>query len=149
MLHGLGCCPGIVEGTVQVVWDPTQVGGFAGEILVAKRTDPGWVLLFPAFRALLVERGSVLSHSAIVAREMGIPTVVGVTGLTDRLQSGQRVRMDGLRGTVEILSDSKSRAESNSMTAYPPPPSAFRTAPRPREKRRRKRPDLVRTSRMR
>jgi pyruvate,water dikinase len=105
VLHGLGCCPGIVEGIVQVVSDPTQVdGGFVGDILVAKRTDPGWVLLFPAFRAMVVERGSVLSHSAIVAREMGIATVVGVTGLTDRLKSGQRVRVDGLRGTVEILS---------------------------------------------
>ncbi len=105
VLHGLGCCPGIVEGTVQVVSDPARVdGGFVGDILVAKRTDPGWVLLFPAFRALVVERGSVLSHSAIVAREMGIATVVGVTGLTNRLKSGQRVRVDGLRGTVEILS---------------------------------------------
>ncbi|MHB8953000.1 MAG: PEP/pyruvate-binding domain-containing protein [Pirellulaceae bacterium] len=103
LLRGLSCCPGIVEGTVQVVLDPSQVDGFSGDILVAKRTDPGWVLLFPAFRAMLVERGSVLSHSAIVAREMGIPTVVGVTGLTDRLTSGQRVRVDGLRGTVEIL----------------------------------------------
>jgi pyruvate,water dikinase len=74
-----------------------------GEILVAPRTDPGWVALYPAISGLLVERGSVLSHSAIVAREMGLPTIVGVQGLCARLGAGQRVKMDGGTGRIELL----------------------------------------------
>ena len=60
---------------------------------------------FPAFSGILVERGSVLSHSAIVAREMGIPTIVGITGLTERLRSGQRIKMDGRTGTIQIVAE--------------------------------------------
>jgi len=101
-LSGIGCCPGIVVGTVQIVCDPSNAAGFHGDILVAERTDPGWVPLFPAFSGILIERGSVLSHSAIVAREMGIPTIVGITGLTERLHSGLRIKMDGRKGTIEI-----------------------------------------------
>ena len=73
-----------------------------GEILVAERTDPGWVPLYPSASGLLVERGSILSHSAIVAREMGLPTIVGLVGLTARVATGDRVRMDGAAGTVEV-----------------------------------------------
>ena len=105
-LSGIGCCPGVVRGTVQVVSDPASESGFEGDILVAERTDPGWVPLFPAFSGILVQRGSVLSHSAIVAREMGIPTIVGITGLTRKLQTGQRVVMDGHSGRVQIDPDS-------------------------------------------
>ena len=75
-----------------------------GEILVAPQTDPGWVVLFPSVGGLVVERGSMLSHSAIVAREMGIPAVVGVRGATTAIRTGDRVRLDGAKGTVEILS---------------------------------------------
>ncbi len=104
-LSGIGCCPGVVRGTVQVVNDPVSESGFEGDILVAERTDPGWVPLYPAFSGILVERGSVLSHSAIVAREMGIPTIVGIAGLTRQIKSGQRVVMDGHNGRVQIDSD--------------------------------------------
>ncbi len=103
-LTGVGCCPGIVSGIAQTIRDPASDTYFAGDILVAERTDPGWVPFFPAFSGILIERGSVLSHSAIVAREMGIPTIVGISGLTQRLKSGQRVKMDGRSGTVEIVS---------------------------------------------
>jgi pyruvate,water dikinase len=75
----------------------------SGEILVARQTDPGWVSLFPAASALVVERGSPLSHSAIVAREMGLPAVVGVAGATTELTSGDRIRVDGETGVVDIL----------------------------------------------
>jgi len=102
-LRGLACCPGVVEGVVKVVHSPADDMTMDGEILVAKRTDPGWVPLFPSASALLVERGSLLSHSAIVAREMGIPAVVGIVGLMTTLKSGMRVRMDGTAGTVKIL----------------------------------------------
>ena len=104
LLRGIGCCPGEVEQTVKVLRTPRDDLRLAGEILVAERTDPGWVPLYPSVSGVLIERGSILSHSAIVAREMGIPTIVGIPGLTNRLRTGQRVRMDGAAGTVEILS---------------------------------------------
>jgi len=100
---GLGCCAGIVEGTVRVVRDPRGVTLEAGTILVAERTDPGWILLFPSCAGLVVERGSLLSHSAIVARELGIPCAVSVPDATAWLQDGDRVRLDGAAGTVERL----------------------------------------------
>ncbi|MEB3222044.1 MAG: PEP/pyruvate-binding domain-containing protein [Candidatus Sericytochromatia bacterium] len=100
---GTPCCPGVVTGPTRLVRDPADAGDLAGEILVAPRTDPGWVALYPAISGLLVERGSVLSHSAIVAREMGLPTIVGVQGLCARLGAGQRVRMDGGTGRIELL----------------------------------------------
>ena len=104
-LHGIGCCPGTVTGTVKVVRQPSDNLHLDGEILVAERTDPGWVPLYPSVSGLLIERGSILSHSAIVAREMGLPTIVGIPGLVATLQTGQRVTMDGAAGTVQILSD--------------------------------------------
>lgn len=104
-LSGVSCCPGTVTGTVKVVGDPTDNLHLNGEILVAERTDPGWVPLYPSVSGLLIERGSILSHSAIVAREMGLPTIVGIPGLVAALQNGRRVTMDGAAGTVEILQD--------------------------------------------
>lgn len=102
-LRGLGCCPGVVRGRVRVVHDPAQAHDLAGRILVAERTDPGWTLLFPAVAGLLVQRGSLLSHSAIVAREMGIPCVVGVPGLLGALRDGDEVEMDGTTGAIRRL----------------------------------------------
>ncbi|MCW8962572.1 MAG: PEP-utilizing enzyme [Gammaproteobacteria bacterium] len=101
--RGIGCCPGVVRGTVRVIVDPRGAQLKAGEILVAERTDPGWVMLFPAASGLLVERGSLLSHSAIVAREMGIPAVVSVSGLTQWLKTGDEVEFDGATGVIRVL----------------------------------------------
>jgi pyruvate,water dikinase len=103
LLRGIGCCPGEVTGPVKVILSLTGDAKLNGEILVAGRTDPGWVALYPAVSGLLIERGSILSHSAIVAREMGIPTIVGIPGLTTALETGRRVTMDGAAGTVRIL----------------------------------------------
>lgn len=100
---GTGCYPGVVRGVVRVVRDPRGAELRAGEILVAERTDPGWVMLFPAAAGLLVERGSLLSHSAIVARELGIPAVVSIAGLTQWLTTGDIVEMDGRAGTIRRL----------------------------------------------
>ena len=69
---------------------------------VTERTDPGWVFLFPTAAALLVERGSPLSHSAIVARELGLPTIVNIPELTRHLHSGDEVELDGQTGEVWI-----------------------------------------------
>jgi len=76
-----------------------------GEILVATQTDPGWVVLFPAAAGLLVERGSLLSHSAIVARELDLPCVVSLTNITTTLKTGDLVEMNGKTGEVTLLND--------------------------------------------
>ncbi|MGD7652807.1 MAG: PEP/pyruvate-binding domain-containing protein [Verrucomicrobiales bacterium] len=104
-LKGVGACAGVVTGKVRVVEDPRAVRVEAGEILVARQTDPGWVVLFPSAAGLLVERGSVLSHSAIVSRELGLPCVVSLTGVMDRLQTGDVVTMDGKTGEVTICNE--------------------------------------------
>jgi pyruvate,water dikinase len=108
-LTGLGCCPGLVRGPVRVITDPRGAVIREGEILVAERTDPGWIMLFPACSGLLVERGSLLSHSAIVAREMGIPAVVAMSGLTGWLCTGDFVEMDGATGVVRRLTAEEAR----------------------------------------
>lgn len=102
-LQGKGCCQGIVEGVVKVILHPDDNLELNGEILVCMRTDPGWIPLYPSLSGLLVERGGLLSHSAIVAREMGLPAIVGISQLTKTLKSGMRVRMDGEKGTIQIL----------------------------------------------
>ncbi|UCH25509.1 MAG: hypothetical protein JSV66_16495 [Trueperaceae bacterium] len=104
-LKGIGCCPGVVRGRVRVVTDPRNAVLEVGDILVAERTDPGWVMLFPSVSGLLVERGSLLSHSAIVAREMGIPAIVSLQGVTRWLQNGDRVEFDGSSGVVRRLEE--------------------------------------------
>ncbi|MCP4913264.1 MAG: phosphoenolpyruvate synthase [Oligoflexia bacterium] len=100
---GLGCGPGEIEGTVKVIMGPEDDLELNGEILVTYRTDPGWIPLYPSISGLLVERGGLLSHSAVVAREMGLPTVVSVKGLTKRLKTGDKVRFNGETGLIEIL----------------------------------------------
>jgi pyruvate,water dikinase len=105
--QGLGCCTGIVRGRVRLVTDPHSASLSAGSILVAERTDPGWVLLFPAAAGLIVERGSLLSHSAIVSRELGIPSVVSVPGVTKWLRDGDLVEIDGGKGTIRRLAVSE------------------------------------------
>lgn len=101
--RGTGCCPGVVRGPVHVVTDPQGAEIRAGEILVARRTDPGWIMLFPAAAGVLVEHGSLLSHSAIVAREMGIPAIVGLSDATRWLRDGDWVEMNGSSGVVRKL----------------------------------------------
>jgi pyruvate,water dikinase len=99
-MSGTACCPGAVRGRVRLVRDPQHADLQPGEIIVAERTDPGWVMVFPAAAGLLVERGSLLSHSAIVARELGLPTIVSLPGVTHWLHDGDTVDMDGATGRV-------------------------------------------------
>jgi pyruvate,water dikinase len=103
-IRGIGCSPGIVRGRVRIVTDPTTTAIDHGTILVAEHTDPGWVLVFPCARGILVERGSLLSHAAIVARELGIPAVVSIPGITRWLHDDDWVEMDGSTGTVRRIS---------------------------------------------
>lgn len=103
MLFGIPCCAGIVEGIVSVLHAPHEIDKINGNILVTTSTDPGWVVLFPKATAIVVERGSLLSHSAIVSREMGIPCIVGVKGLLNQVKSGDKIRVNGATGCIEIL----------------------------------------------
>lgn len=105
-LKGIGCCPGIVERRVQVIHDPSEIKSLNGDILVTSSTDPGWVTLFPTTSGILVERGSLLSHSAIVSREMGIPCIVSISGLLRTLKTGDVVRMNGRTGEIQLISSS-------------------------------------------
>jgi phosphohistidine swiveling domain-containing protein len=100
-LKGQGCCPGIVLAKVRVVKHPSEVESLDGDILVTSSTDPGWVTLFPSSSGIIVERGSLLSHSAIVSREMGIPCIVGVTGLLKTLKTGDWIEMNGSTGEIK------------------------------------------------
>ncbi len=109
-LTGIGCYPGIVEQRLKVIHSPRDNLSIEGQILVAMRTDPGWAPLFPSCAGILVERGSTLSHSAVIARELGIPAVVGVPHLLDIVMDGERVRLDGGLGSVERL-DFEERAK--------------------------------------
>ncbi|MEE2750411.1 MAG: PEP/pyruvate-binding domain-containing protein, partial [Myxococcota bacterium] len=100
VLMGTGCYPGIVESDIRLIFSPKDELSINGKILVTVRTDPGWAPLFPTTNGIIVERGSTLSHSAVVARELGIPAIVGIPGLTEILQDGEHVKMDGQKGTV-------------------------------------------------
>ena len=102
-VKGIGCCPGIVRAKLRVVRDPKNAALEDGEILVAERTDPGWIMLFPVCSGLLVERGSLLSHSAIVAREMGIPAIVSIPALMGWARDGEWVEMDGATGVARKI----------------------------------------------
>lgn len=103
LLEGAGCYPGEVSGEVILIKDPTDELEVKDKIVCALRTDPGWAALFPACRGVLIEKGSSLSHSVILLRELGIPTIINIPGLTRRLASGSHVRMDGRKGTIEVL----------------------------------------------
>jgi rifampicin phosphotransferase len=99
-LKGIGCSSGVVKGTAKVVLDPAAALCGGNNILVARSTDPGWVFLMIASKGILVERGSLLSHTAIIGRELGIPTIVGVKDATKLIPDGALLFMDG--GTGEV-----------------------------------------------
>jgi pyruvate,water dikinase len=101
-LTGIGCAPGRVRARAMVVEEPRADLRVDGEILVARTTDPGWVFLMVPAGGLVSEQGNVLSHTAIVGRELGIPTVVGVRDAMRLLAGGVEVELDGRAGTVAI-----------------------------------------------
>jgi pyruvate,water dikinase len=103
VIVGSPVSPGVVEGVVRVVLDPVGVQLEPGEILVCPGTDPAWTPLFLTAGGLVMEVGGMITHGAIVAREYGLPAVVGVHQATTRLRSGQRVRVDGSTGRIVVL----------------------------------------------
>ncbi len=104
VIHGCAGAVGEVEGVVRRLDDFDKAGELEpGEILVTHLTNIGWTPLFPRAGAVVTDLGAPLSHAAIVARELGIPAVVGCGDATARLHTGDRVVVDGARGEVRIL----------------------------------------------
>jgi len=103
-INGVPASPGFVEGAVRVVQDPTATEPLQpGEILVCRVTDPGWAPLFLTADGLVIDIGGAASHGAIIARELGIPAVIGTGNGSHRLRTGDVVRVDGTRGVVTVL----------------------------------------------
>jgi pyruvate,water dikinase len=102
-IRGSAVSPGVVEGTVRIVLDPYKAHLEPGDILVCPGTDPAWTPLFLAASGLVTEVGGMMTHGSVVAREYGIPAVVGVHEATTRLSNGQRIRLDGSSGTITVL----------------------------------------------
>jgi phosphohistidine swiveling domain-containing protein len=110
-LRGSPASPGVISGTARVIRSPAGAKLEPGEILVAPSTDPGWTPLFLTAGALVMEMGGMMSHGAVVAREYGIPAVVGVAGATDQITTGQHITVDGSAGTVVIEEAPKVEAQ--------------------------------------
>jgi pyruvate,water dikinase len=103
ILKGVPVSKGIVEGEALVIMEPVLNADVKGKILISKMTDPGWVFLMSQAIALVTEKGSLLSHTAIVGRELGIPVVVAVQDVTQRIKTGERIRVNGSTGIIERL----------------------------------------------
>ncbi len=101
VLKGIPSGAGVVKGEVKLVTNPKEAS-VEDKIILAYRTDPGWIVLFPLCKGLIVEKGSILSHSAVVAREMGIPAVVNVPGAVKIIKDGSEVKLDGIKGEIHI-----------------------------------------------
>ena len=102
-LTGLAVSAGIFEGRARVVFDPSKADLERGDILVTPCTDPSWTPAFVAIGALVTEVGGLMTHGAVIAREYGLPAVVGVAGATRIIRDGQRIRVHGTGGYVEVL----------------------------------------------
>jgi pyruvate,water dikinase len=101
---GIGGSPGVVEGIARVVLTEDQFDEVrAGDILVCQMTNPAWVVLFTKIVGLVTDAGGTVSHPAVLSREFGIPAVIGSSVATQQIHSGDRIRVDGTRGVVEIL----------------------------------------------
>lgn len=109
-LQGTPASVGSVTGKARVILEPTGAHLEPGEILVAPSTDPGWTPLFLTAGGLVMEMGGAMSHGAVVAREYGIPAVVGVAGATEHIRTGQMITVDGSSGTVTITATTPERA---------------------------------------
>jgi pyruvate,water dikinase len=105
VITGSPVSPGVAEGNVHIIFNPNGAQLSPGEILVCPGTDPAWTPLFMAAGGLITEVGGMMTHGSVVAREYGIPAVVGVHQATTRLKNGQRIRIDGTTGKIVILED--------------------------------------------
>ena len=108
-LCGIPTGAGVVTARVRLMNSPNDIL-LPGELILTKRTDPGWIGLFPRAAGLIVEHGSMLSHSFVVAREMNLPAVVGIENVTERISDGALVTLDGVKGIVTVEEDKKEYA---------------------------------------
>jgi pyruvate,water dikinase len=100
---GLPVSSGVVEGRARVLLNIEDADLEAGDILVTSFTDPSWTPLFVSIKGLVTEVGGLMTHGAVIAREYGLPAVVGVENATKRIKDGQRIRVHGTEGYIEIL----------------------------------------------
>jgi phosphoenolpyruvate synthase/pyruvate phosphate dikinase len=102
-LAGIGVSAGTVEGRARVAFKMEQARLESGDILVTAFTDPSWTPLFVSAAGLVTEVGGLMTHGAVIAREYGLPAVVGVENATKTIKDGQRIRINGSEGYVEIM----------------------------------------------
>jgi len=122
-ITGIAGSPGVVEGTARVVMTIDEFDDVTdGDILVCQMTNPAWVVLFTKIAGLVTDTGGTTSHPAVLSREFGIPAVVGTSGATRIVSTGDRIRVDGSKGVVEIL---ERAAGGNGTTAAAPPAAAI------------------------
>jgi pyruvate,water dikinase len=113
-LRGIPCSPGTVKAKVRLLNYADEMHALDNAIMVTYATDPGWVVLFPSASGILTERGSLLSHAAIVSREMSIPCIVGIEDLMNTLKDGDEIIMDGSSGIIKIIdSDTQTMHETS------------------------------------
>lgn len=105
-LAGLAVSAGTVEGRARVIRDLAEANLEAGDILVTTYTDPSWTPWFVTIKGLVTEVGGLMTHGAVITREYGLPAVVGVEHATRLIRDGQRIRVHGTEGYVEILPES-------------------------------------------
>ena len=111
MITGIGRSPGVVEGIARVVRTVDEFDEVRdGDILVCQMTNPAWVVLFTKIAGLVTDTGGTTSHPAVLSREFGIPAVIGTSVATQRIATGDRIRVDGTAGRVEILARPRRRA---------------------------------------
>ena len=104
--QGLGASSGEVIGEALVLFDPKeamQIKDLSNKILITKTTDPAWVFIMSQCKGLISEKGSLLSHTAIIGRELGIPTVVGLKSVTNSIEQGAKIKINGKTGEVSII----------------------------------------------
>jgi pyruvate,water dikinase len=103
-ITGFAASPGQVTGVARLVLDPRDMARVRkGDVLITRATSPAYNALLPLIGGVVTDRGGTLSHAAVVAREYGIPAVVGCGNATELIRDGARVRIDGARGTIEVV----------------------------------------------
>jgi pyruvate,water dikinase len=106
LLKGLSVCGGIIKGHARVLRSVMEASKLKpGDILVTRQTDPGWVVVFPLISGLIVERGGMLSHGAIVSREFGIPAIVGIEDATEKIKDGDYILLNAENGTITFINE--------------------------------------------
>jgi pyruvate,water dikinase len=100
---GLPVSAGVVEGRARVIFNIENADLEDGDILITPYTDPSWTPLFVSIKGLVTEVGGVMTHGAVIAREYGLPAIVGVEKATQRIKDGQQIRVHGTEGYIEIL----------------------------------------------